>query len=116
MHLVCPHSLTPVGCVCARACVQLITIGNERFRCPEVLFAPSMVRARLWVWGGALGLAAGVTHTATSSDLVSTDQRARGEAECCGWPAVLHAPTIRICQAACLSPWPPLSDCKGSSC
>lgn len=23
--------------------LQLITIGNERFRCPEVLFAPSMV-------------------------------------------------------------------------
>ena len=24
-------------------CVQVITIGSERFRCPEVLFAPSMV-------------------------------------------------------------------------
>ena len=22
---------------------QVITIGNERFRCPEVLFSPSMV-------------------------------------------------------------------------
>ena len=25
------------------ACTQMITIGNERFRCPEVLFNPSMV-------------------------------------------------------------------------
>ena len=34
----CVHSLTVLHAV-----LQVITIGNERFRCPEVLFQPSLV-------------------------------------------------------------------------
>ena len=39
------------------ACVQVITIGSERFRCPEVLFTPSMVGME----------AAGIDETAFNS-------------------------------------------------
>ena len=38
-------------------CVQVITIGSERFRCPEVLFTPSMVGME----------AAGIDETAFNS-------------------------------------------------
>ena len=35
--------LTSHGCIRVRAITQVITIGSERFRCPEVLFTPSLV-------------------------------------------------------------------------
>lgn len=42
---------------CVSGSVQVITIGSERFRCPEVLFTPSMVGME----------AAGIDETAFNS-------------------------------------------------
>lgn len=47
---------------CAVCCMQVITIGNERFRCPEVLFNPSMV-----------GMEANGIHDTTFNSIMKCD-------------------------------------------
>lgn len=49
------------GCPC-RCLLQVITIGNERFRCPEVLFNPSMV-----------GMEANGIHDTTFNSIMKCD-------------------------------------------
>lgn len=49
-------------CMCLVWLLQVITIGNERFRCPEVLFNPSMV-----------GMEANGIHDTTFNSIMKCD-------------------------------------------
>lgn len=51
-----------IEAACTVCCMQVITIGNERFRCPEVLFNPSMV-----------GMEANGIHDTTFNSIMKCD-------------------------------------------
>ena len=81
-------------CVIAAAPAQVITIGSERFRCPEVLFTPSMVGME----------AAGIDETAFNSIMkcdVDIRKDLYGNVVLSGGGAQPLLPTSRAAPACC---------------
>ena len=90
--------------------MQVITIGNERFRCPEALFNPAV-----------LGLEASGIHEMTYNSIMKCDVDIRkdlyanvvisgGTTMYAGLPermakeiTALAPPTMKVCERACVS-------------